>query len=65
MNDTQKLCFIISQCTYAIIEAWGMQAENTHRLDCGNSIAYGDEAFFNVADKYLKIGDELRQFLES
>jgi hypothetical protein len=23
----------------------GMQAENQHRLSCGNSIAYGNEAF--------------------
>lgn len=23
----------------------GMAAENQHRLDCGNSIAYGEEAF--------------------
>lgn len=26
-------------------EIAGMQSENSHRLDCGNSIAYGKEAF--------------------
>lgn len=24
----------------------GMQAENAHRLDCGNSIAHGEDSFY-------------------
>ncbi|MCD8349107.1 MAG: hypothetical protein LUC93_00660 [Planctomycetaceae bacterium] len=33
-------------------ELEGMKAENTHRLDCGLSIAYGDEAFNQLAERY-------------
>jgi len=30
-----------------------MQAENAHRLDCGNSIAYGEDAF-NIEAAFLE-----------
>jgi len=36
-------CFALIVATQARIE--GMKAENAHRLECGNSIAYGEEAF--------------------
>ena len=35
----------------AKITAMGMEAENQYRVDCGNSIAYGDEAFFELVKK--------------
>lgn len=40
-------------------ELEGMKAENLHRLSCDMSIAYGEEAFFALAEKYraLKKGD--------
>lgn len=34
-----------------ITEREGMLAENTHRLDCGHSIAYTDHAFQELADR--------------
>jgi hypothetical protein len=41
-----------------ITEREGMLAENTHRLDCGHSIAYGDEHFQTLADKMRKLEEE-------
>ena len=41
--------------TYARIE--GMKAANTHRVSCGDSISYNEEAFAAVAeliDEYVK-----------
>jgi hypothetical protein len=38
-----------------ITEREGMLAENTHRLDCGHSIAYTEEAFQTLADKMREI----------
>lgn len=35
----------------ALIEAFGMVAENQHRLSCGHSVAYGDEAFSSLAGR--------------
>ena len=32
----------------ALIRAMGMAAENQHRVQCGKSIAYGEEAFEKV-----------------
>ena len=29
----------------------GNEAENAHRLDCGHSIAYGADAFIELADQ--------------
>lgn len=35
--------FLFALAANARVE--GMKAENQHRLNCGNSIAYGEEAF--------------------
>jgi len=52
MTDNQKAAFVYSQAINALIDAFGMQAENQHRLDCGKSIAYGDDAFFALKNEY-------------
>lgn len=36
-------------------ERAGMEAENQHRVNNGHSIAYGDEAFFLLAERYRKL----------
>jgi hypothetical protein len=36
-----------------------MQAENQYRADCGNSVAYAEEAFLNEANRLDGISDEL------
>ena len=41
-----------------ITEREGMLAENTHRLDCGHSIAYGDEAFNKLANKMKNLASQ-------
>ena len=41
-----------------ITEREGMLAENTHRIDCGHSIAYGDEAFFDLAKRICALSDQ-------
>lgn len=38
----------------------GMVAENQHRLDCGNSIAYGVEAFEAEASTLDYLAEALR-----
>lgn len=40
-HTTRILGFILA----ASARVEGMKAENQHRLACGNSIAYGEEAF--------------------
>jgi hypothetical protein len=52
MTDEQKVAFINAQTACALAEIAGMQAENSHRAANGNSVAYGDEAFFAIPDKY-------------
>ena len=41
-----------------ITEREGMLAENTHRIDCGHSIAYGDESFFDLAQRICALSDQ-------
>lgn len=48
----RELDYGISQAVSALIEAMGMVAENKHRLQHGNSQAYGEEAFFALIEKY-------------
>lgn len=54
MSDELRAAYLMleitkAQCriaqSYARIE--GMKAENTHRTECGNSIAYCEDAFNN------------------
>lgn len=44
-------CFALIAASQARIA--GMQAENAQRLDCGNSIAYGEDAF-NIEAAFLE-----------
>lgn len=52
MNTQEQVAYINTQALCARIEMEGMLAENQHRMNCGNSIAYGDEAFNKIATKY-------------
>jgi len=42
-----------------LVQVEGMKAENQHRLDCGNSIAYGEDAFFEKARAIVGIGEHV------
>jgi hypothetical protein len=52
MTEEQNAAYVFSQSACALIEAMGMVAENAHRQQCGNSIAYGEEAFNALINKY-------------
>lgn len=52
MTPEQQAAYVISQSVSALIEAMGMTAENRHRLSVGNSVAYGEEAFQAVIERY-------------
>jgi hypothetical protein len=45
MTPEQTAAYINAQTTLCQIELAGMLAENQHRLNCGLSIAYGEEGF--------------------
>ena len=51
MNDQTVTIYGQMLAAYARIE--GMKAENAHRIDCGNSIAYGEDAF-NIEATHLE-----------
>lgn len=44
--------FVLAQVALLNCEVAGMQAENTHRLSCGNSVAYGADEFAAVRQQY-------------
>ncbi len=52
MDKEQLIAFINSQAVCALAEIEGMKAENQGRLHRGESIAYNDEAFFAIVDKF-------------
>jgi hypothetical protein len=53
MTPEQKAAFIMAQAAAANAAVAGMQAENAHRVACGMSIAYGEEAFQKVGEDYI------------
>ena len=52
MTPEQKAAYVQSQAACALIEAMGMQALNMQRERQGYSMAYDDEAFFALIEKY-------------
>ncbi len=52
MTEEQNAAYVFSQSICALIEAMGMVAENTHRQQCDKSIAYGEETFNALIEKY-------------
>jgi hypothetical protein len=47
-----KVAYLNSQITCAMIEAMGMQAENKQREILGQSPAYVENSFMQLLDKY-------------
>ena len=57
--------FVLAQVALLNCEVAGMQAENTHRLSCGNSVAYGADEFAAVRQvKFLHGMKAARQAFE-
>lgn len=52
MNDELKAAFLNAQTALLNAEIQGMVAENQHRMACGNSVAYGEEAFDAAIKRY-------------
>lgn len=52
MNDDSRRVFVTTQAACALIEAMGMVADNQHRLQRGESIAYPKEAFDALINQY-------------
>ena len=55
MSDDLKAAFINAQSSMLQVELAGMLAENQHRINCGNSIAYGEDAFIELQKRYEPI----------
>ena len=47
----KQLVFAFVGCTRSLITAFGMVAENQYRANCGNQIAYDEEAFLKVIEE--------------
>lgn len=47
-----EVAFVMAQIALLNCEVAGMQAENTHRLSCGHSVAYGADEFAAVRQQY-------------
>ena len=52
MNKNQAAALVVSQSVAALAEIEGMKAENMQREALGQSMAYDEEAFTSVIDKY-------------
>lgn len=52
MTEELKAAFINAQTAMMQVELGGMIAENQHRMNCGNSIAYGEEAFIELQKRF-------------
>ena len=53
MDAQARAAFVVAQAACANAEIAAMQAENQRRLSLGQSIAYGEEAFLAIPDKYM------------
>lgn len=52
MTPEQAASYINAQAVAAHIEALGMQAENAQRVTENKALAYGEEAFASLIDRY-------------
>ncbi len=53
MTPEERAAFIVGQAAILNAEVAGMVAENQHRMNCGNSIAFGVHAFQAVIEKSI------------
>lgn len=56
MTPEQKAAFVNAQTALLLAEIEGMKAENRHRIDCGHSIAHGDDEFAALIKSYEHLG---------
>jgi len=65
MNENGRAAYIVSQAVCAMARIAGMQAENAHRLSCGNGIAYGEDAFAAIESEHIIGHDAVVEFLRA
>lgn len=65
MTEEQKAAYINAQCVMANAEIQGMIAENQHRMSCGHSVAYCEDAFAVVQDKYGLHHNQVLEFFNN
>ena len=46
---------VMAQIALLNCQRAGMEAENTHRTNCGNNIAYGADEFQALYDRYVSV----------
>ena len=56
MTDEQTLVYVRGMCLAAEIRMHGMLEENKHRVACGESIAYGEDAFIALIGRLMNDG---------
>ena len=59
----ERIVMLQAKILTAHCEVEGMRAENFHRAQCGQSIAYGEDAFFGIVEKNGLSYNELVEFL--
>ena len=52
MNENQRAAFVVAQAAMLNAEVAGMQAENMARVHLGQAMAYQEDAFRDVVNKY-------------
>lgn len=52
MTPEQKAAFVMSQTACALAEIEAMKAANTERERAGYALAYGEESFLAVIERY-------------
>lgn len=52
MTKEQKVAYVFAQSVSALAEIEGMKALNKEREAKGYALAYGEDAFFEVPNKY-------------
>ena len=52
MTEEQKAAYVFAQAVSALADICGMMAENFQRQAIGSSMAYVEDSFVGVAEKY-------------
>ena len=63
MNESERVAYVMSQVACAQIEAAGMVAENMQRAACGHSMAYTEDAFEALPQKYGITHNQVIEYL--
>ncbi len=54
MTPEQAVAYVMAQVALLNAEVAGMVAENQHRMNCSQSVAFGDDQFTKVVRSYAE-----------